>query len=795
MRKTIFTQPFDKIDITDIPLVGGKNASLGEMTQKLGKAGVRVPPGFAVTVEGYNLFLLENKLKAPIADILGRHNSGRLSLDKTGASIRRLFLKGKMPLELTAAIRSAYAGLCKTLGRSNLEVAVRSSATAEDLPEVSFAGQLESFLNIRGEEAVVKACQKCFASLFTNRAIIYRNIHGFDHMKVALSVGIQQMVRSDEASSGVMFSIDTETGFPDAVVINAAWGLGEGVVQGLVNPDEYMVFKPLLKNRKLRPIIGKTLGGKAKKVIYGKAPKGGIRTVATNQEEAETFALEDKDILALARWAAQVEAHYRRPMDMEWARDAVDGKLYMLQARPETGQVRRQAGVLRTYSLKQKGKVLIKGLSIGEAIASGEVCIMNDLTKAGKFPKGAVLVTPRTDPDWVPLMRRASALVTDHGGRTSHAAIVSRELGLPAIIGTGTATRTLATGQEVTVCCAEGDQGFVYQGRLKFEVRDVSLKGLEKTKTRVMLNMANPAAALRWWQLPSDGIGLARMEFIINNHIKVHPMALVHFDKVIGQKARKAIEALTRRFKTRADYFIETLAIGIAHLAASQYPNPIIVRLSDFKTDEYANLIGGEAFEPREENPMLGWRGASRYYDEGYRAGFALECRALKRVREDIGFENVVIMVPFCRTVPEADAVLKEMAKHGLERGTKGLQVYVMAEIPSNIILAEDFAARFDGFSIGSNDLTQLTLGVDRNSERLANLFDARDPAVTTLIFDLIKRAHKAGTVVGFCGQAPSDDPEYAKLLVDAGIDSLSVTPDSFVSVKRMVAKVEAAKK
>jgi len=792
MTRPHFILPFKDAGLQDIALVGGKNASLGEMIRHLSHSGVHVPQGFAVTTAAYWLFWETNNLAGPVGQQLASLKKGNMTLQEAGDEIRTLFLNGTMPPDLNEEIRQAYLSLCASDGDHDITVAARSSATAEDLPNASFAGQQESYLNVRGVEAVQAACHKCFASLFTNRAISYRNLHGIDHMKVALSVGVQMMVRSDKACSGVIFSIDTETGFPDVIIIDAAWGLGEGIVSGNVDPDEYLVFKPFLDNPALTPILQKNLGTKLGKVIYNRSAGTGTETVTTTEDERNAFVLKDTEILSLAQSARYIEKHYGLPMDIEWAKDSASGRLYILQARPETVQVKRTEGGIWSYRRTEKGRVLTQGLSIGEAIAAGEVCKLTDIAEAHLFPKGAVLVAPQTDPDWLPVMRKASGLVTDHGGRTSHAAIVSRELGLPAVIGTGNATKILQDGQPVTLSCAEGDQGFVYEGILAFEREHLPYDAVPETKTKVMLNMANPSTALRWWRMPADGIGLARMEFIISNHIKIHPMALLHIDRVEDARVRAAIEEMTRHYPTKQAYFVEKLALDIALIAASRYPKPVIVRLSDFKTNEYANLVGGAAFEPHESNPMIGWRGASRYYDEDYRAAFALECQALKRVRDVIGLVNVIIMVPFCRTVGEADAVLAEMAKQGLKRGENGLEVYVMAEIPANIILAEDFADRFDGFSIGSNDLTQLTLGIDRDSDRLSGLFNAGDPAVIALIRDLIGRAHKKGVKVGLCGQAPSDDPEYAKILIDAGIDSISVTPDSFLSVKSKVAAAES---
>lgn len=771
----------------DASLIGGKNAALAEMARTL--RGVRTAPGFALTTHAYWDFVNANGLREPLTSALAA--LGSASLADVGARIRTFFLEGRWPEAAAHALRCAYRELSKRTGKENASVAVRSSATAEDLPTASFAGQLETYLNVCGEEELLDAAKHCLASLFTDRAIAYRIVHGFDHMKVALSVGVQAMVRSDLASAGVMFSIDTETGFDKVVVIDAAWGLGENVVQGAVDPDRYEVFKPFLSDPSLTPIMEKKRGGKTIKMIWGGDGKA-TRNVDTTPDERAAFVLSDGEILQLARWACEIEAHYRRPMDMEWAKDGETGELFIVQARPETVQSQKQAGVLRSYHLRAKGKLLVKGLSVGEAVATGPVCRIDSAEAIARFTDGAVLVTKTTDPDWVPIMKRAAAIVTDHGGRTSHAAIVSRELGLPAVIGTGDATEILRDGQVVTVSCAEGTDGFVYDGAADVETNEVDVASLPKTRTKVMLNLADPAAALRWWRLPSDGIGLARMEFVISNHIKAHPMALLGFDALKDEAAKRAIADMTVGFADKGEYFVDRLARGLARIAAAAWPNPVIIRTSDFKTNEYAHLIGGAAFEPKEENPMLGLRGASRYYLPIYRDGFALECRALKRLREKMGFANVVVMIPFCRSPKEADRVLEVMAENGLKRGENELQVYVMCEIPSNVILAEAFAERFDGFSIGSNDLTQLTLGVDRDSAALKDLFDEQDEAVLRLIGDVIERAHTTGAKVGLCGQAPSDHPEFAAFLVECGIDSISVTPDSFVAVKRQVAKAEA---
>ncbi len=782
---------FETLINTDVPLVGGKNASLGEMVRTLKDQGISVPDGFATTAAAYWKFLRANDLGEKIESQLAGLQKGAKPLEEVGKAIRRLFLKAHFPEEISGQIREAYHGLCERYQTGEVDVAVRSSATAEDLPDASFAGQQETFLNVTGDHELIEACRRCYASLFTDRAIIYRREKEFDHMKVALSIGVQKMVRADKAGSGVMFTIDTETGFRKVVVINAAWGLGENVVQGTVNPDEYMIFKPLLGQDNFKPIIEKYLGAKEKKLVYATGGTKTTKNLDTGKEERNSFVLADGEILQLARWAAAIEAHYGKPMDIEWAKDGETDQLFIVQARPETVQSRRQPDSLKTYALKENGKRILTGLSIGEAVAAGEVCLIKSPAEIARFKEDAILVTEMTDPDWVPVMKRARGIITDHGGRTCHAAIVSRELGIPAIVGTGKATETLKSGQEITLSCAEGDQGYVYEGILSFEERELSLDDIPETRTRVMMNIASPAAAFRWWRLPVKGIGLARMEFIINNIIKIHPLALVHFDQVEDQEARRQIKELTQGFQDLPQYFVDHLALGIAKIAASQYPEPVIVRMSDFKTNEYANLIGGRQFETRENNPMLGFRGASRYYSDRYREGFALECRAIKKVREDMGLANVIIMIPFCRTLKEADRVLAELAGNGLKRGEQGLEVYVMAEIPSNVILAESFAQRFDGFSIGSNDLTQLVLGVDRDSEELSELFDERDEAVKRMVRQLIKTAQASGRKVGICGQAPSDYPDFAEFLVECGIDSISLNPDSVIHTKRRVAEAE----
>jgi len=782
---------FDEVGNEAVAQVGGKNASLGEMVRALGSKGIRVPDGFATSAAGFREFLQHNQLVPRLRACFARFHEGKATLQQTGDALRALVLESPFPEPLEQAIRAGYARLSKKTGLVDPAVAVRSSATAEDLPDASFAGQQESFLNIRGERALLEACRRCYASLFTDRAISYREAKGFDHMEIALSVGIQQMVRSDLAGSGVMFTIDTETGFPRAVVIDAAWGLGETVVQGSVDPDRYILFKPLLADPRLSPIIGKVRGGKAMKLIYAEGGSRRTRLVETVAAERMAHVLSDAEMLELGRWAVIVEQHYGRAMDIEWAKDGESGLLYLVQARPETVRTRESATTFSHYRLNGKAEPIVRGAAVGNAIANGPACVIASAADIAHFRDGSILITEMTDPDWVPVMRRAAAIVTDLGGTTSHAAIVSRELGVPAIVGTGNASKLIADGQEITISCADGDVGSVYPGTLSFTREEIDLGAIPETTTDLMLNLADPAAAFQWWRLPARGVGLARMEFIISSLIKVHPMALVHPER-LSPSDRAKVAMLTHGFSQPADYFVETLARGIGRIAATFHPHPAIVRLSDFKTNEYAHLLGGEPFEPHEENPMLGFRGASRYYDDRYREGFALECRALKRVREVLGFTNIVVMVPFCRTLGEADRVLAEMASNGLSRGEAGLKIYMMCEIPANAILAAEFAERFDGFSIGSNDLTQLVLGVDRDSGILSDLFDERDPAVKRMICEAISGAHKAGIPIGICGQAPSDHPDFAAFLVDSGIDTISLMPDSFAATAAHVAKAEA---
>jgi len=782
---------FDEVGLGDIIQVGGKNASLGEMVRALTSEGVRVPDGFATTADAYRDFVAANGIKPAMRHQLKRYHDGDSTLRETGEALRELFLSGAFPEDTAHGIREAYRTLSTSEGIPNLAVAVRSSATAEDLPDASFAGQQETFLNVTGERDLLDACRRCYASLFTDRAISYRELKDFDHLEVALSIGVQRMVRSDIGGSGVMFSIDTDSGFDGVAVISAAWGLGETVVQGVVDPDKYLVFKALLERPGCTPIIEKNLGAKERKMIYAAGGSARTRTVDTSDRERRSFVLTDADIVKLGRWAVIVERHYGRPMDMEWAKDGQSGELFMVQARPETVQSQASSTVFTVSHLIESGPLLISGIAIGDKIASGQACVIKDPADIEKFVDGAILVTEMTDPDWVPIMARAAGIVTDHGGPTSHAAIVSRELGVPAVVGTRHATEVLTDGEVITLSCADSDEGAVYAGALAFVSEEVDLGTVPTTRTKVMVNIASPAAAFEWWRLPAAGVGLARMEFIINNLIKIHPMALIHPEQVSDEHTRREIARLTVGYADPKEYFVHTLALGIAKLTSPYHPNPVIVRMSDFKTNEYAHLIGGTDFEKSEENPMIGFRGASRYYDDRYREGFILECRAIKLVREQIGFDNVIVMVPFCRTVTEADKVLAVMAENGLARGENGLQVYMMCEIPANVILAEKFATRFDGFSIGSNDLTQLVLGVDRDAEDLAALFDERDEAVLRMISEAIHKAHTAGIKIGICGQGPSNHPDFAAFLVQEGIDSISLNPDSFMQTVSRIAEAE----
>lgn len=774
----------------DLAEVGGKNASLGEMRQHLVPLGIAVPDGFALTTSAYRRFLAHNALDEVLAREIARLNTGT-PLAEVGEAIRTAMLRGGLPRDVTEVVLGEYAALSHRLELAAPPVAVRSSATAEDLPDASFAGQQESFLNVQGEAALLEAVPRCFASLYTDRAIAYRAHHGIAHESVALSVGVQHMVRSDIGAAGVAFTLDTETGFPHVIMITGAFGLGEPVVKGSVNPDEWRVFTPLLASPGYIPVLDAQTGLKQIKMVLD--DEGTPQVVETTVEERLRRCLGEEEVLQLARWCARIAEHYGRPMDIEWARDGGTGAMYIVQARPETVRARETAGAVSSFTLEGSGPVLVSGVAVGNRMASGRAIVLSGMHEAHVFEDGAILVARQTDPDWVPVMKRASAIVTDTGGRTSHAAIVSRELGIAAIVGATGAT-ALLNGRLVTVSCAEGPTGTVYDGALPYREDSLDLSNLPETRTAIMLNVADPAMAMRWWRLPVRGIGLARLEFVIEHMCRAHPMALLHPERV-PESERDAIARLTAGHASPADFFVDRLASGIAQIAASQWPHPVIVRFSDFKTNEYAGLLGGAAFEPHEENPMIGFRGASRYYDPRYREGFALECRAVRRVREQIGLGNVVVMIPFCRTLEEADRVLNEMQGQGLVRAEHGLAVYVMAEIPSNVLLAREFGARFDGFSIGSNDLTQLTLGVDRDNALLASLFDERNPAVQRSIERLIVDAHAVGCKVGICGQAPSDHPDFAEFLVEAGIDSISLNPDSVVPVLMRVAELEARRR
>lgn len=784
---------FNEVGIEHIPLVGGKNASLGEMIQNLHQEGVNIPDGFATTSKAYWKFIEENKLDEPINTLLHHYRSGQTPLDETSVSIREMILNGVFPVVIAEMITESYERLEKINAAKNLDVAVRSSATTEDLPHASFAGLQETYLNIQGSKDLMDACKKCYASLFTSRAISYREDKNIDDMKVALSVGIQKMVKADSSCSGVMFTVDTESGFPDAVLINGAWGLGENIVQGTVNPDQFYVFKPFLRHRNKKPIIGKNLGSKELKMVYaGNGSTSRTKNISTTRAERQQFVLNDTEILKLSKWGLLIEKHYRMPMDIEWVKEDTTGKLFIVQARPETVQSRASKGQFTSYTLSgDKGKLLTKGLSIGSSIVHGIVKQVRRPKDLKDIQPNHILVTKMTEPDWVPALKQAAGIITDFGGRTCHAAIISRELGISAVVGTLNSTNVLKDGDKITLSCGDGEYGKVYEGFVDFKIEEVNLEGIPDTKVNIMLNLATPESAFKWWKLPTQGIGLARIEFIINNNIEIHPMALAHPEKIENEQVFEKIRELTKGYDDFESYFVDRLSAGIAKIASSQYPHPVIVRTSDFKTNEYARLVGGEVFEPYEQNPILGWRGACRYYSDGYRDGFALECKALKKVRENIGFDNVIVMIPFCRTLNEAECVLEEMGKHGLKRGKNRLEVYMMCETPSNYILLEEFSEFFDGFSIGSSDLTQLILGVDRDSAEMAYLFSENDPAVRKVIKDVIKRAHQQDKQIGFCGQVPSEDPEYAEFLIECGIDSISLNPNSVLSIIEKIVTAE----
>lgn len=792
---------FSEITIKDVPLVGGKNASLGEMYQKLKVKGVPVPNGFAVTAQAYRDFLSANKLDRKIEAALKNVNTHNVrDLARRASKVRQMILDAELPAELGQEVFEAYQQLSKSEGSTQIDVAVRSSATAEDLPGASFAGQQETYLNIKGRGQLLEAVKKCFASLFTDRAISYRSDQGFAQTKVYLSVTVQKMVRSDVGASGVMFSLDSDSGFRDVVLINAAYGLGENVVKGAVNPDEFIIFKPLLGKVKT-PVISKRRGTKKIKMIYSTSTSQPTKNVDTSRKERLDYAITDKQAATLARWAVIIEKHYGKPMDMEWALDGKSSKLYIVQARPETIYAQADRLSYEEYEVFRPkissirrgaaGKIIVEGAAVGTKIGAGKARVVADASHIGEFKVGEVLVTEITDPDWEPIMKIASAIVTNSGGRTSHAAIVSREIGIPAVVGTGEASEKIKTGQYVTVSCAEGETGRVYDGKIKYSVNKIDLKNFRYPKTKIMMNVGDPVRAFEFAQVPNSGVGLAREEFIINDYIKVHPLALIHFEQIEDKETKKKIEELTAGYTDKKAFFVDRLAYGVARIAAAFYPHDVILRFSDFKTNEYATLLGGKQFEPQEANPMIGWRGASRYYDPKFKEAFGLECRAIKRVREDMELKNLKVMIPFCRTPEEGKRVLATMEELGLKRGRNGLQVYVMAEIPSNVVDAEHFCKLFDGFSIGSNDLTQLSLGVDRDSDLVAHIYDERNETVKRLIAELIKVAHKHKRKVGICGQGPSDHSDFAQFLVTLGIDSISLNPDSVLKTTLKILEME----
>lgn len=804
MNTTAFLENLHEVSLKDIDRVGGKNASLGEMLQNLTSLGINIPGGFVITVPAYRSFLQYNHLEKKIEEIINSISYDDIeSLRRGGLEVRQLIKNSKFPSEMSQAIIDKYHELSQKYGQEVTDVAVRSSATAEDLPDASFAGQQETYLNVRGPASLMNAVRNCFASLFTDRAISYRQTFNYNHFTIGLSICVQKMVRSDLGCSGVAFSLDTESGFKDVVVINASFGLGEMIVQGSVSPDEYIVFKPALKGN-FNPIIEKKLGVKDKMMVYGDDPDERVKIIPTERNLRDRFCLTDETILKLSRWVQQIEEYYTAkrekwtPMDVEWAIDGLSKELFIVQARPETIHSQKNHRIITEYRINDNSrheKILIKGIAVGDRIASGNVNIMYSLdkrvTEGHVFKDGDVLVTEMTDPDWEPIMKKASAIITNKGGRTCHAAIVARELGVPAIVGTLNATEELSGGQKVTVSCGEGDEGFVYKGELEFRKEEYNLDDLPQVKTNLMLNVASPSMAFNFSHLPNKGVGLAREEFIINNYIQIHPLALLGHKKLNDEALTALIEKRIRGFESEEDFFIQKLSFGIAKIAAAFYPNKVIVRFSDFKSNEYYNLLGGSYFEPKEENPMIGWRGASRYYSEKYKEAFGLECKAIKKVREEMGLMNVVVMIPFCRTVTELIKVHDTMQEYGLKRGEAGLELFLMAELPSNILMADEFAQHIDGFSIGSNDLTQLTLGLDRDSSLVAHIYDERNEAVKRTIKMLIETAKKHNVKVGICGQGPSDFPDFAQFLVDLGIDSISVTPDSLVKTVKAISAVE----
>ena len=800
----LYTLQLNEVGLTDIEMVGGKNASLGEMLQHLTALGIQIPGGFVITVAAYKKFIDYNNLESTVRHIVNTIDYNQLeSLRRGGSQVRLLIKNGRFPKEMSELIIAEYEKMSRTYGQDFTDVAVRSSATAEDLPDASFAGQQETYLNVRGPASIMDAVRNCFASLFTDRAISYRQSFGYDHFNVGLSICIQKMVRSDLGASGVAFSLDTESGFRDVVVINGSYGLGEMVVQGSVSPDEFIVFKPAME-KGYKSIIEKKLGIKDKMMVYGDKADERVKIIPTEKGFQKRFCLDDEQIVQLATWVYKIEKYYTElkkswtPMDVEWAVDGLSKELYIVQARPETIHSRKEHNKIVEFRLEEQGqikKILSKGIAVGDKIGSGKVNILFSLDKrvieGHEFTEGDVLVTDMTDPDWEPIMKKASAIITNKGGRTCHAAIVARELGVPAIVGCGDATEILPEGIEVTACCAEGETGFVYEGAIPFLKHEYDLGDLPAIKTPLMLNVASPSMCFQFSHLPNSGVGLAREEFIINNYIQVHPLALLHHRELNDTGLTQEITKRIYGYENEEDFFIKKLSYGIAKIAASFYPGKVIVRFSDFKSNEYFNLLGGNHFEPHEENPMIGWRGASRYYSEAYKPAFGLECRAIKIVREEMGLKNVVVMIPFCRTVNELLKVQAVMKEFGLERGVDGLELYLMAELPSNVIMADEFAKHIDGFSIGSNDLTQLTLGLDRDSSLVAHLYDERNDAVKSMISQVIAAAKRNKVKVGICGQGPSDFPDFAQFLVEQGIDSISVTPDAVIKTIKAIASVE----
>lgn len=782
-----FIIPFNKISIQDLPLVGGKNASLGEMFNQLNPRGVQIPDGFALNANAYRLFRKQNMIEEKLNKLLLNLDTGNFSnLSDIGSQARELIIRSQLPELIIQECKKAYTDLCKSAGNETLDVAVRSSATAEDLPTASFAGRMESYLNISGEDQLLEAIHKCYVSLFTDRAIKYRHDMGFMDMDIAISVGVQQMIRSDKASSGVAFTIDPDSGFKNTIVINGIWGLGENIVQGRVTPDEWMVFKPILEEGKYNPILKKQCGAKEYTLVYSENPENRsaektIINLNTSPEKSGQLSLNEEEVIKLAGWCLIIEKHYGKAMDIEWAKDGFNGELYIVQARPETVHAKPEKQVHKLFKLSEKSRMITSGIALGDKIAAGKARILNNPLEGDQLQKGEILVTDITNPDWDPVLKKAAAIITNKGGRTSHAAIVARELGTVAVVGTGNATQTIKTGDPITVSCVEGKDGHVYEGILKWTVEEQDFSGLKLPKTAAMFILADPDRAFELSKYPNKGVGLLRLEFAISNSIRIHPLALCEPERIEDSAIREEIHELTKDYADGKEYFVDRLAQSVATVAAAFYPGDVIVRLSDFKSNEYANLIGGKYFEPHEENPMIGLRGASRYYSDFYKKGFALECRAMKKVREEMGLKNVKLMIPFCRTVEEGQKVLEEMAKNGLMQGKNDLEVYVMIEIPSNVLLADEFARLFDGFSIGSNDLTQLTLGLDRDSSLISYLFNEENPAVKSLISETIKAAKRNKIKVGLCGQAPSDIPAFAEFLVKEGIDSISFNPDALI--------------